>query len=51
MRLVGQHRLYGKPIMVGEFLAHDSTPGLGFESRGSVESATLLAGHGSALTG
>jgi hypothetical protein len=31
-RLVRQHRLDGKPFIVGEFVAHDSTPGLKFES-------------------
>src|SRR5215467_3718086 len=28
-RLVRQHRLDGKPFIVGEFAAHDSTPSLG----------------------
>src|SRR5579862_2677914 len=28
-RLVRQHRLDGKPFIVGEFVAHDSTPSLG----------------------
>ena len=27
-RLVGQHRLDGSPLIVGEFVAHDSTPQL-----------------------
>jgi hypothetical protein len=28
-RLVGQHQLDGKPFIIGEFIAHDSSPQFG----------------------
>lgn len=35
MRVVRQHRLDGGPFMVGEFVAHDSSPQFGSLNHGS----------------
>ena len=42
-RLVWQHRSYGGPFIVGEFVAHVDPPVWEIESRGVGPSATLLA--------
>ena len=49
-QLVRQHRLDGEPFIVGEFVAHDSTPSLKFESWGSVQTQRFWPGPGSALS-
>ena len=46
-RLVGQHRLDGNPFIIGELIAHDSSPQFGkFESQASGDTQRLPAWPG-----
>src|SRR5262245_548662 len=51
-RLVRQHRLDGSPFIIGEFVAHDSSPQFGsFESQGFGQTQRSWTGPGTALMG